>query len=90
MNSLWPTTFWVAGREIFFARFFFHAENTTAKSADGHAAPVVGLLWLLVTPLMLLSKLHSKRRHTPGQMFAEALGMLLSTQTCPQNRKLAI
>ena len=71
MNSLWPATFWVAGQQTFFASSFSHAEKTTAKSADGHVAPAIGLLWLLITLLTLLRKLHSKHRQTPGQMFSE-------------------
>ena len=43
MNSLWLATFWVSGRQRFFASSFLHAEKTTAKRADGHAAPTIGL-----------------------------------------------
>ena len=50
---------------------FLVAENTTAKSAECHAAPTAGLLWFLITLTTLLRNLHSKRRHTPGQMFSE-------------------
>ena len=34
MNSLWPATFGVAGRQTLFASSFLHAEKTTAQSAD--------------------------------------------------------
>ena len=71
MNSLWPATFWVSGRQTFFASSFAHAEKTTARSADGHVARAVGPLWLLTPLVTLLRKLHSKHRHTPGQMFSE-------------------
>ena len=71
MNSLWPATSWVSRRQTFFASSFSHAEKTTAKSADGLVAPAIGLLWLLITLLTLLRKLHSKHRQTPGQMFSE-------------------
>ena len=47
------------------------AENTTAKSAEGHAAPTAGLLWFLITPITLLRNVHSKHRHTPWEMFSE-------------------
>ena len=39
MNSLWPATFWMAGRQTLFASSFAHAEKTTAKSTDGRVAP---------------------------------------------------
>ena len=74
MNSLWPVTFWVSCRQTFFASSFLHAEKTTAKSADGHAAMAVGLLWLLKTFVILLRKLYSKHHPTPGQMFSEHPG----------------
>ena len=71
MNSLWPATFWVSGRQTFFASSFLHAEKTAAKSADGHPAPAFGPLWLLTTLVTLLRKLYSKHHPTPGQMFSE-------------------
>ena len=71
MNSLWPATFWVSGRQTCFARFFLVAKNTTAKSAEGHAAPTAGLLCFLIIVITLLRNLHSKHRHTPGQMFSK-------------------
>ena len=71
MNSLWPATFWVVGRQTFFASSFLHAEKTTAKRAEGHVASAIGLLWLLITLVTLLRKLHSKHRQTFGQMFSE-------------------
>ena len=85
MNSLWPTTFWASGRQTFFASSFLHAEKTTAKSADGHVAPALGLVRRLTTPVTLLRRPYSKHRRTPGQMFCEhPLRIAVYTNTSPK------
>ena len=87
MNSLWPVTFWVSCRQTFFANSFLHAEKTTAKSADGHAALAVGLLWLLITLVTLLGNLYSKHHPTPGQMFPEHPGcVVVCTNMSPKSQ----
>ena len=57
MNSLWPATFWVSGRQTFFASSFLHAEKTTAKSADGHVWVLGGCLPF---PIQLLANSPQK------------------------------
>ena len=60
MNSLWPATFWVSGRQTFFASSFLHAEKTTAKSADGHVWVLGGCL-----PLPIQSLANSPQKPPP-------------------------
>ena len=60
----------MAGQHVLQVLFLL-AENAIAKSAECHAAPTAGLLWFLITLITLLRNLHSKHRHTPGQMFSE-------------------
>ena len=61
MNSLWPATFGVYGRQTFFASSFLHAEKTTAKSADGHVWVLGGCL-----PLLIQSLANSPQKPPPA------------------------
>ena len=90
MNSLWPATFWVVGRQTLFASSVLHAEKITANSAEGHVASAIGLLWLLITLVTLHRKLHSKHRQTFGQMFSEHPWYVAVFTNMSQNGKLAL
>ena len=53
---------------------FYMPKRLLPKVPMAMAAMAVGLLWLFITLVILLSKLYSKHHPTPGQMFSEHPG----------------